>query len=205
LVAIRSYLLKYASNENAVTIVDKTPTKVNQKPYSVLYVSGNPNCGTVLIPLLLDLHWFSVKWYSFIYVVIIYLLVVEGKHYIGIGGDYIQGLYSIINKKHEGVNFSISQQIIDLLLSESNYAETEQEGILKVIESRHSRIQKVHTTDSYVLVSAETDNVCFGFKSNMDCAKYFEVSKVTVGRWITKNSYISTTKGVFCFKKAKKH
>jgi len=56
LVAIRNYLLKFASNENAVTVVDKTPTKVNKKPHSVLCVSGNPNCGTVLIPLLLDLH-----------------------------------------------------------------------------------------------------------------------------------------------------
>jgi hypothetical protein len=118
--------------------------------------------------------------------------VVEGKHYTKIGADYIKSLYSIINKEHEGVNFSISQQIIDLLLSESNYAETEQEGILKVIESRHSNIQKVHTTDSYVLVCDETGNTCFGFKSNIDCAKYFSVNKVSVGRWITKNSYIST-------------
>jgi len=98
LIAIRNYLLKFASNENAVTVVDKTPTKINQKPHSVLYVSGNPNCGTVLIPLLLDLHWFSVKRYSFIYVVTIYLLVVEGKHYTKIGADYIKSLYSIINK-----------------------------------------------------------------------------------------------------------
>ena len=45
LVAIRNYLLKFASNENAVTVVDKTPSKVNHKPHSVLYVSGNPNCG----------------------------------------------------------------------------------------------------------------------------------------------------------------
>jgi hypothetical protein len=89
-------------------------------------------------------------------------------------------------------------------LSESNYAETEQEGILKVVESRHSNIKKVHTTDSYVLVCDETGDVCFGFKSNNDCASYFAVTKVSVARWITKNSYISTKKGVFCFKKAKK-
>jgi len=55
--------------------------------------------------------------------------VVEGKHYTEIGANYIKSLYSIINKEHEGVNFTISQQIIDLRLrlSESNYAETEQE------------------------------------------------------------------------------
>jgi hypothetical protein len=68
--------------------------------------------------------------------------------------------------------------IPDLLYADSNYTETEQEGILRVIKSR-GNIKKVHTTDSYVLVSNEAYNTSLGFKSNADCAKYFSVSKVT--------------------------
>jgi hypothetical protein len=39
------------------------------------------------------------------------------------------------------------------------------------------------------------------FKSNAECAKYFEVSKTSVGRWMDKNTHISTKKGVFLFTK----
>lgn len=181
LVAIRDYLLNYAPGKINVSITDKNPSKGNQKPYSVLLVSGNPNCSATLIPALIDLRWFSVKRYSFIYAVIIYLLVAEGKHFLKIGSEIINRLALIINKSCEYNNLSIDQQIIDLLFSESNYTETEQEGILKVIES-HNKTTKVHTTDSYLLVSSKTDDTSFGFKSNADCAKYFSVSKVTVGR-----------------------
>lgn len=202
LVAIRDYLLNYAPGKINVSITDKNPSKGNQKPYSVLLVSFNPNCSATLIPALIDLRWFSVKRYSFIYAVIIYLLVAEGKHFLKIGSEIINLLALIINKSCEYNNLSIDQQIIDLLFSESNYTETEQEGILKVIES-HNKTTKVHTTDSYLLVSSKTDDTSFGFKSNADCAKYFSVSKVTVGRWIAKNSFRSTKKGTFLFKKAR--
>jgi hypothetical protein len=39
--------------------------------------------------------------------------VVEGKHYIEMGANYIKSLRSTINKEDVGVNFSISQKIID--------------------------------------------------------------------------------------------
>lgn len=203
LVSIRDYLLNYAPGKVNISITDKNPSKGNQKPYSVLLVSGNPNCSATLIPALIDLRWFSVKRYSFIYAVIIYLLVAEGKHLLKIGSEIISSLDLRINKSCEyNNNLSISQQIIDLLFSGSNYTETEQEGILKVSQS-HNKIKKVHTTDSYLLVSSKTDGVSFGFKSNADCAKYFSVSKVTIGRWTAKNSFINTKKGTFLFKKAR--
>lgn len=44
-------------------------------------------------------------------------------------------------------------------------------------------------SNSYVLV---TDNYgkSLTFESNVKCAEYFEVSKVTIGRWINKNTYV---------------
>lgn len=135
---------------------------------------------------------------------IAYLLVAEGKHYLKIGRDALDSISSRMNTKRDYDNKEgISQQTIDLLFSDSNYTETEQAGILDIIESQYN-ISRVHTTNSYVLASNETDNISIGFKSNADCAKYFSVSKVTVARWINKNSSITTKKGIFFFFKEKK-
>lgn len=179
-------------------------THNNQKPYSILRISGNPGCSTILIPLLIDLQWFSVKVWDFIDWVVIFLLVAEGKHYLTNGKDAINSLASRMNSKRLPDNkVPISQEIIDLLYSYSNYSETDQAGVCKITESQ-SGLKRVHTSNSNVLVTNVDDNSSFSFNTNASCAKYFSVSKVSVGRWINKNTPIVTKKGTFVLKKSQK-
>lgn len=58
------------------------------------------------------------------------------------------------------------------------------------------------TLNKFLSSNQENGSPTFKFKSNAECAKYFEVTKVSVGRWINKNTPISTKKGMFLFTKA---
>ncbi len=200
LVAIKDYLLKFAGSVH-VTVTDYKTKNLNQKPYSVLYVGKNKSCALTLIALFIDSYWLSVKTLDFIDWVIIYLLVVEGKHHLKKGKVVIDQIKTRMNLKRGQNNQEISQEIRDLLFSMSNYTETDQTGVLKIIESLN-RVGKKHLIDSYVLASNAENTI--GFRSNAACSDYFSVSKVSVGRWINRNSPVLTKKGTFLFQKLQK-
>lgn len=97
----------------------------------------------------------------------------------------------------------ISKQVLELLNSQSNYVESDQPGVWKVISNYKGLPSTIHKLNSYVLaINPENGQETSKFKSNAECAKYFEVTKVSVGRWINKNTPVSTKKGVFLFTKA---
>ncbi len=205
LVAIKDFLINYAGKSNlTLTIADCKPNKTNQKPYSVLSVGRNYTCAKTLISVLIDLSWLSLKRLDFIDWVIIYLLLAEGKHYLNVGLNTITSLRSRMNLRRVYNKLEIDDKLKDLLFSDSNFIETEQTGVLKVIESSH-RNKKIQIIDSYVLVANVENSVSFGFRSNAVCALYFSVSKVTIGRWISRNSSVVTKLGTFIFKKVIKH
>ena len=147
LVAIKDFLLKITASwgkaelpHDYITITDCKPNKFKQKPYSVLRIEKNKGCAITLIPLLINLNWFSLKRLDFIYWVIIYLLIVEGKHYTSKGKDIIYKLRKGMNLYRSDNYQNISQEIIDLLDSPSNYVLTE-ESIVKLVEDRPTRLK----------------------------------------------------------------
>lgn len=106
---------------------------------------------------------------------------------------------------------NISQEIIDLLDSPSNYVLTE-ESIVKLVEHptypfERREFKLKHELDSYVLVTNPENSISFCLRTSAACAEYFTVSKTTVARWIAKNSPGAsrlTKKGTFIFQKIKK-
>lgn len=207
LVAIKDFLLKITRTDY-ITISDCKPNKFKQKPYSVLRIEKNKGCATTLIPLLINLNWFSLKRSDFIRWVIIYLLIVEGKHYTSKGKDIIYKLRKGMNLYRSDNYQNISQEIIDLLDSPSNSVLTE-ESIVKLVEHptypfERREFKLKHVLDSYVLVTNPENSISFCLRTSAACAEYFTVSKTTVARWIAKNSPVFTKKGIFIFKKIKK-
>ncbi len=200
LVHIKDYILKFRSNL-VISLIDSKSNKLNQKPYTVLYIGKNNQTAYILISLLINLPWLSIKVIDFINWVIIYVLVYEGKHILPEGKDIIVKLRSNMGL-HSNINDPIvSEETLDLLYSENNYIESDQSGILKVKKNYKGLSSIIHRQGSYVLATNEENKNSLRFKSNAECAKYFEVSKVTVGRWISKNSPVPTKKGTFRLKK----
>ena len=207
LVAIKDFLLKITRTDY-ITISDCKPNKFKQKPYSVLRIEKNKGCATTLIPLLINLNWFSSKRSDFIRWVIIYLLIVEGKHYTSKGKDLIYKLRKGMNLYRSDNYQNISQEIIDLLDSPS-YSVLTEESIVELVEhptypSERREFKLKHVLDSYILVTNPENSISFCLRTSAACAEYFTVSKTTVARWIAKNSPVFTKKGIFIFKKIKK-
>lgn len=197
LVGIMDYL--QTINPNFVLVInDYESRKGKQKPYSALYI-GTTNIYYFIL-LLLDLPWLSFKIYSFIDWVVVYLLVSEGKHYLPEGKAILYSFKLRSGTKRLSSDNSLDKDTIDLLYSESNYLPTDQSGVVGIKKNSSGKISKFHLQGSYVLAT-DLNNNSLKFKSNSECAEYFEVSKVSVGRWITKNTHIQTKKGVFLFKK----
>ena len=200
LVHIKDYLMKHGPNM-VISLFDSKSNKLKQKPYTELYIGKNNQTAYILIYLLINLPWLSAKVVDFINWVIIYILVYEGKHILPEGKDIIvklrsnMGLNSIINDP------LISKETLNLLYSANNYVETDQFGILKVRKTFKGLSSVIHRQGSYVLATNEENTISLRFNSNAECANYFEVSKVTVGRWISKNSPVTTKKGTFRLKK----
>lgn len=200
LVEIQNYLLQ-VDNKATVKIYDCKPNKLKQKPYSKLYVGETNNSTYLLLILFIDLPWLSIKLWDFIDWAIVYILVAEGKHHTSKGKVIIDILKSRMNIKRQNNDVEISKNILDLLHSESNYAYSEQTGILNIKETLQRRSSKKHLLNSYVLVTDSNNSTSFCFRSNSHCADYFQVNKVSVARWIKKNSPVSIKKGKFLFQK----
>jgi len=144
----------------------------------------------------------SIKVLDFINWTIVYILVSEGKHYLYEGKDIILKLKSKTDIESNLLDKDLEKKIIDLLNSESNYEKTEQSGILITKENNFTNTSQIkHIAGSYVLITDLENTKSITFKSNVECAEYFEVSKVTIGRWIKQNTYITTKKGVYLFKR----
>ena len=203
LVEIQNYLLQ-ADNKATVKIYDCKPNKLKQKPYSILYVGENNNSAYLLLILFIDLPWLSIKLWDFIDWAIVYILVAEGKHHTSEGKVIIDILKSRMNIKRQNNDVEISNNMLDLLHSASNYAYSEQTGILNIKETLPGRSSKKHLLNSYVLVTDSNNSTSFCFRSNSYCADYFQVNKVSVARWIKKNSPVSTKKGKFLFQKVQR-
>lgn len=204
LVCIKDYLQKFGDNL-ILTIEDCKPNKLKQKPYSVLYIGKGNNTAYIFISLIIDLPWLSYKVLNFKDWVVIYLLVSEGKHHLPEGKRIIANLKSRLGTKRELLDIEINKETIDLLYSASNYVESDHTGIFKVKINSKGLPGIMHKTGSYVLVTDLENSKSLKFKSNAECATYFGVSKVSVGRWITKNGPVSLqskVKGTFSFKKS---
>jgi hypothetical protein len=78
--------------------------------------------------------------------------------------------------------YAISKEIMDLLQSESNYAKSDQTGIFGIKYNDVSNYSIKHIAGSYVLATNMENSEIIRFKSNAECAIYFEVSKVSIGR-----------------------
>ena len=200
LVHIKDYLMKYGSNM-VISLFDSKSNKLKQKPYTELYIGKNNQTAYILISLLINLPWLSTKVVDFVNWVIIYILVYEGKHILPEGKDIIVKLRSNMGLNSNINDPVVSKETLDLLYSENNYVETDQSGILKVRKNSKGLSSVIHRQGSYVLATNEENTSSLRFNSNAECANYFEVSKVTVGRWISKNSPVTTKKGTFRFKK----
>lgn len=218
-----------------VTLTDCKPSKLKAKPHTVLYVGKSKNTAYNFMSLFLNLSWLSIKALDFINWSIIYILVHEGKH-ITSQGKYIviklkartKSDQSIANEyaitvpkggeveSEEYMNGSnlvtagqlINKIVLELLNSPSNYIESDQQGVFKVISNYKGLPSVIHKKGSFVLATPsgldpeDTQQRTLKFISNAECANYFEVSKVSVGRWINKNVPIPSKKGVFLFTKA---
>ena len=183
-----------------ITITDYKSNKLNQKPYSSLYIGKGNKTAYVFIDLLINLNWLSVKYLDFMDWVIIFILVSEGKHYLS-KGKYIIALVNSRMRLKRTLPYAISKEIMDLLQSESNYAKSDQTGIFGIKYNDVSNYSIKHIAGSYVLATNMENSEIIRFKSNAECAIYFEVSKVSIGRWILKNTPVLTKKGNFLFKK----
>ncbi len=133
------------------------------------------------------------------------ILISEGKHYLSSGKKIIKilkskkDLLSYLNDK------KFYNELIDLLNKESNYEISENSGIVHLKESLDGISKVKHLPGSYTLAIEKDSDKELTFESNVKCAEYFDVTKVSVGRWINRGGYVKTEKGIFCFyKKAKK-
>ena len=203
LVEIQNFLLQ-VDNMATVKVYDRQPNKLKQKPYSILYVGETNNSAYLLLILFIDLPWLSIKLWDFIDWAIVYILVAEGKHHTSEGKVTINILKSRMNIKRQNNDVEISNNMLDLLHSASNYAYSEQTGILNIKETLQGRSSKKHLLNSYVLVTDSNNSTSFCFRSNSYCADYFQVNKVSVARWIKKNSPVSIKKGKFLFHKVQR-
>lgn len=121
LVEIQNFLLQ-VDNMATVKVYDRQPNKLKQKPYSILYVGENNNSAYLLLILFIDLPWLSIKLWDFIDWAIVYILVAEGKHHTSEGKVIIDILKSRMNIKCQNNDVEISNNMLDLLHSVSNYA-----------------------------------------------------------------------------------
>jgi len=111
----------------------------------------------------------------------VFILISEGKHYLSKGKDAIALINSRMRLKRT-LPYEINKEIMDLLQSESNYIESNSTGILGIKQNDVSNYSIKHISGSYVLATNTESSETLRFKSNAECAKYFEVSKVSVGR-----------------------
>ena len=201
LLHIKDYLMGICGDNMIITLIDCKPTKLKQNPYTTIYIGKGNHTAFIFISLLINLTWLSLKRLDFIYWVIIYILVYEGKHILGEGKDVIRELKAKMGIQCDISNLEISQETLALLSSESNYIESDQPGIWKVKINHKGLSSTIHKQGSYVLCTNPENNETLRFKSNAECSKYFEVTKTTIARWINKNIPILTKKGTFLFKK----
>ena len=203
---IKNYLHHKYGDKMVITLIDCKANKLKAKPHTELFIGKSNHTAHNLISFLIDLSWLSIKVLDFINWTIIYILVYEGKHLLPQGKEIIAKL-----KSRSGMALSnatdllngqlISKQVLELLNSESNYVDSDQPGIWKVKSNYKNLPSKIHKQGSYVLAMTKENTKILRFKSNAECAKYFEVSKTYLGRWMNKNTHISTKKGVFLFTK----
>lgn len=204
---IKNYFeLKYGNNM-VITLIDCKANKLKAKPYTDLFIGKSNHTAHKFIFFLLDLSWLSIKALDFINWSIIYILVYEGKHITPQGKDIVAKLKSksvvgLSNPTNYLDGELISKEALELLNSESNYIESDQPGVWKVKINYKGLPSTTHKQDSYVLVINTENMERLKFKSNAECAKYFQVTKVSVARWINKNTPVPTKKGVFIFTKA---
>lgn len=198
LVAIKEYLLK-KKGDLVITIKDYEPNSLNQKPYSILYLGRGNNTSLFIAFLLINLPWLSIKVVDFICWVSVNIFIFEGKHSIPEGKEVIKFLKSKKDSLSSFKDNLFFTKWVDLLLKNSNKEINDNYSINTGEESLDLPILK-YMPNSHVLVT-DNNGKSLTFESNVKCAEYFEVSKVTIGRWINKNAYVDTKKGVFLFKK----
>uniref|UniRef100_UPI0020013961 hypothetical protein n=1 Tax=Exserohilum turcicum TaxID=93612 RepID=UPI0020013961 len=209
---IKNYLqLKY-DDKMVITLTDCKPNRLKAKPHTELFIGKSNKTAHNFISFLLDLPWLSIKVLDFINWSIIYVLVYEGKHITPQGKETVAKLISkpgvsLGSSKEQALqkinptDLLIDKRVRELLDSESNYFESDQPGIWNVKSNYKGLPITMHKQDSYVLAIHPENTDSLKFKSNAECAKHFEVTKVSVARWINRNTPISTKKGVFLFKK----
>ncbi len=148
-----------------ITLIDCKANKLKAKPHTELFIGKSNHTAHNLISFLIDLSWLSIKVLDFINWTIIYILVYEGKHLLPQGKEIIAKLKSKIppinvssSALREGVirgmalsnatdllnGQLISQEVLELLNSESNYVESYQPGIWKVKSNYKNLPSKIH-------------------------------------------------------------
>lgn len=178
-----------------VSLKNCKPSKLNAKPHTVLYIGKSKNTAYNFMSLLLDLSWLSIKALDFINWSIIYILVCEGKHITPKGKEIVSKLkvrsypnqcntseYGVTllreSTEEESKKFShrtnflmggqlISKEVLELLNNPSNYVESDQPGIYKVVSNYRGIPSIIHKLNSpQKMVSFRSFSTCLPVKIN---------------------------------------
>ena len=196
-----SFLL--GSTTKLINIMDKK-VKLERRPVSILEISQIDFICNVMIPYLDSLEFRTKKFYDYLDLKKIAILILEGKHLTEKGKELIIKLGDTMNNSRLSTNSG--RKVLDAVINSALNSLIQSDPLISIDSEGRAMVisEKKYIRSTYIIKVILLNGYISYFNSGISCAKFLHVSNDTITKRLNDSKPVKNKEGLVVAKQIKR-